>query len=451
MNVPSYAASDGSGTMAVFYSILNRVAMIAIQMVTGILTARALHPQGRGELAAMILWPLFLASVTTLGIPSSLIYFIRKRNSERASLILHGFAISVGFGCIAAGISALLMPRWLPQYSPAVVHSAQLFLLTIPLCSIMLAGQASLEALGKFSASNATQILVPVATLAGLLCFYFTHRLTPFTAAIAYVASAFPVAALILFYLWREHSATERWQWSFAECRLLLSYGVRSYGIDLLNALAERVDIVLVISLLEPSAMGVYAVMLSLSRTLNVFQSSVAMVLFPKAAGQPLDAIVELTEVGVRISAMITAFCAAVLCLVGPILVRMLYGRSFAGAIGALRILLVEATLACAVTVMAQAFKAVGRPGVVTILQGAGLALCIPMMLCLIPKWGLTGAAAALLISTSARFLFLYLSFRFFLRTRMPRLLPRLEDFHFIASIVHSRLRREPALPEVGQ
>jgi O-antigen/teichoic acid export membrane protein len=451
MSLPSRAASDGSGAMAVFYSILNRIGMIAIQVVTGILTARALHPQGRGELAAMILWPLFLASVTTLGIPSSLIYFIRKRDSERTSLIMHGFAISVGFGCVAAGISALLLPRWLHQYSPAVVHSAQLFLLTIPLCSIMLAGQASLEALGRFSASNATQILVPVSTLAGLLGFYCTHRLTPFTAAIAYVASAFPVAALILFYLWRERNPSSHWRWSFAECSLLLSYGVRSYGIDLLNALSERVDIVLVISLLEPNAMGVYAVMLSLSRTLNVFQSSVAMVLFPKAAGQPLDAIIELTEVAVRISAVITALGAAILCLVGPVLVRMLYGSSFGGAIGALRLLLVEATISCAVTVMAQAFKAVGRPGVITILQGAGLALCIPMMLWLIPRWGLTGAAAALLISTAARFLFLYLSFRVFLRTRLPRLLPSVEDFRFIVSVVHSRLRREPALPEVAQ
>jgi O-antigen/teichoic acid export membrane protein len=451
MSVPSRAASDGGGAMAVFYSILNRIAMIALQMATGILTARVLHPQGRGELAAMILWPLFLASVTSLGIPSSLIYFIRKRNSGRRSLIMHGFALSIGFGCIAAGISALLLPRWLHQYSPAVIHGAELFLFTIPLCSIMMAGQASLEALGRFSASNATQILVPMSTLAGLLGFYCTHRLTPFTAAIAYVASSVPVAALILFYLWRERNPESHWQWSVAECRLLLSYGIRSYGIDLLNALSERVDAVLVIALLAPSAMGVYAVMLSLSRTLNVFQSAVAMVLFPKTAGQPLDAIVELTEVAVRISAMITALCAAVLCIVGPILVALLYGRSFAGASGALRILLVEATLACAVTVMAQAFKAVGRPGVVTILQAIGLALCIPLMLWLIPKWGLAGAAAALLLSTLARFLFIYVSFRIFLRTRMPRLLPELEDFRFILSVVHTRLRREPALPEIAQ
>ncbi len=450
MNAASPSSGDG-GTIAVLHSILNRIGMIGIQIANGIFTARMLQPEGRGELAAMILWPLFLASVTTLGIPSSLIYFIRKRNNGRSALILHGFAISVGFGCIAAGISVFLLPQWLHQYSPSVVHGGQLFLITLPLCSIMLAGQASLEALGKFSYSNATQILVPAATLASLLGFYFTHRLTPFTAAIAYTASSLPVAALILFYLWRERTPHNEWHWSLAECRLLLSYGTRSYGIDLLNAVAERVDTVLVISLLEPSAMGVYAVMLSLSRTLSVFQSSVAMVLFPKTAGQPLQKIVELTEVAVRISAVITTLCAAIVCLVGPILVGLLYGRSYLGAVSTLRILVVEATLSCAVTVMAQAFKALDRPGVVTILQGIGLGLCIPMMLWFIPRWGLTGAAAALLFSTCARFLFIYIGFRIFLHTRLPRLLPRAADIHFVISRMQSRLRREALLPEMVQ
>jgi len=442
---------NGGGAMAVVYSILNRIGMIAIQMSTGILTARTLQPQGRGELAAMILWPLFLAKVTTLGIPSSLIYFIRNRGAGRTSLIVHGFAISVGFGCIAAGAGALLLPHWLHQYSPSVIHGAQFFLLTLPLCSIMLAGQASLEALGKFSASNASQILVPSATLAALLTFYFMHRLTPVTAALCYVSSAIPVASLILFYLWRERTPGVQWKWQFATCQMLFSYGMRAYGIDLLTSLSEQVDTVLVIGLLQPRAMGVYAVMLSLSRTLNVFQLAVVMVLFPKAAGQKLEAITELTECAVRISTMITALCAALLCIVGPILIGIMYGHSYLSAVTALRILLIEATLSCAVAVMAQAFMAVGRPGVVTILQGIGLALCIPMMLWLIPKYGVAGAAAALLFSTTARFLFIYIGFRVFLRTRLPRLLPRMDDFRFIVSVVNSRLRRVPELPEIVQ
>ena len=442
---------DGGGAHAVAHSILNRMAMIAIQICTGILTARMLQPRGRGELAAMILWPLFLASVTTLGIPSSLIYFLRKHTEGHATLILNGVAMSVTFGCVAAGVSALLMPRWLHQYSPSVVHGAQLFLLTVPLCSMMLAGQATLEAFGKFTYSNIVQILVPSATLAMLLLFLFTHHFNPFTAAISYVAAAVPVTLLIYYFLWRERTASTGWKWSPSACRMLLSYGIRSYGIDLLGTLALQVDTVLVISLLQPSAMGVYAVMLSLSRMLSLFQSAVVMVLFPKTAGKPLEEIVELTEVAMRISVMITAACAAILCFLGPVLIGIMYGRPFLSAVGALRLLLVEATISCAVAVLAQAFMAVGRPGIVTILQAIGLGLCIPMMLLLIPRWGVAGAAASLLLSTTARFLFIYFGFRVFLRTRMPRLVPKLDDFRFIASVVRSRMQRSAEIPEAAQ
>ena len=75
----------------------------------------------------------------------------------------------------------------------------------------------------------------------------------------------------------------------------LLQYGIRSYGIDLLGTLALQVDQVLVVSLLSADAMGSYVVVLSLSRMLNVFQTSVVMVLFPKAAGHSTDKVLSMT------------------------------------------------------------------------------------------------------------------------------------------------------------
>ena len=44
------------------------------------------------------------------------------------------------------------------------------------------------------------------------------------------------------------------------------------------------------------------------------------------------------------------------------------------------------------------------------------------MMLLLIPRWGINGAAAALLTSTIARFLFVYFGFGFILKIRRPDL-----------------------------
>jgi O-antigen/teichoic acid export membrane protein len=431
-----------AGAHAVVQSIVSKFAILGMNAATGILTARALQPAGRGELAAMIIWSLFLASATTLGVPSSLIYYLRHKPNLRGELITNAFAMSFALGIAAAVFGAWFLPLWLHQYPPSVIHAAQWFLLATPLCSMTLAGRAILEASDEFGMSNAVQTLTPVATLLGLGAFLLAHRLNPYTAGIAYILATVPTFALMLMRVRRFGS----WNWKFSTsaCRLLLSYGVRSYGIDLLGTLALQVDQVLVVSLLSPSAMGSYVVVLSLSRMLNLFQNSVVMVLFPRAAGQTADKVLELTERSARLSTLVTATCGLFVCAVGPFLLKLLYGKEYVSAVGALRILVLEVTISGLVFVLAQAFMALARPGIVTILQGMGLALSIPMMLFLIPKWGVMGAAVSLLISTIARFLFIYVGFRVFLHTRSPNLVPRLSDVRSIAG-KFDRRELEPA------
>lgn len=429
------------GSRAVAQSILSKLAIIALQAGTGILTARVLQPAGRGELAAMILWPLFVASVTTLGVPSSLIYFLRHRAGERHQLIANGFVMAIVLGTVSAVITAFVLPWWLHQYSSSIVHAAQWFLLTVPICSITLAGRAVLEASDEFSSSNAIQMLTPFATLAALLAFLAVHRLNPFTAAISYIAASLPTFWLMIVRVRRVGFG--RWHFTPSVMNLLMGYGVRSYGIDLLGTLALQVDQVLVVSLLSPSAMGSYVVVLSLSRMLNLFQNSVVMVLFPKAAGRSPEDVIALTGKSVRISGLVTAICGILVCLAGPTLLRILYGKEYVGSVGALRILVLEVVLSGVTFVLAQAFMALGRPGIVTILQAIGLSLSIPMMLLLIPRFGIYGAAFSLLTSTMARLLFIYLGFKVFLNTNPPRLLPGVADLQLLLqTALHSRSER---------
>ena len=89
-----------------------------------------------------------------------------------------------------------------------------------------------------------------------------------------------------------------------------------------------------------------------------------------------------------------------------------------------LRMLLVEVTLSGCVFVLAQAFMALGRPGMVTLLQAAGLSISIPIMILLVPRWGIAGAALALLVSTTARFLLVLASFPMILKVSAPSLIP---------------------------
>ncbi len=77
-----------------------------------------------------------------------------------------------------------------------------------------------------------------------------------------------------------------------------------------------------------------------------------------------------------------------------------------------------------------------GSTGLVTTLQAVGLAISIPGMLWLIPRWGILGAAVALLISTISRFALIYISFPLVLKTAAPDLRFKSEDAKSMVAII---------------
>jgi O-antigen/teichoic acid export membrane protein len=443
--VPQGKPRLGKGVKAVAQTVLSRVVIQAFNVFTGIMTARMLMPAGRGELAAITLWSALLAGLTTFGLPTSMIFHIRKFPDRIADMTWNALFLSTVISIVTALVAAVCMPHWLHQYPHWAILAAQWFLLITPVASVTYILRATVEASQNFSSSNISQVLNPAAVLTILGLLYAFHRFNTLTASCAYIFAALPPIALLL---WRTRSLLQqRTSLSLSTQKLLLSYGVRSYGIDLIGTLALQVDQVLVVSFLHPAELGVYVVMLSLSRVLNVFQASVVAVLFPKATGLSMETTLAMTSRAVRMSSAITILAAFTIGLVGPILLRIFYGQAYTTSINTLRLLLIEVVLSGATLVLAQAFMALGRPGFVTTLQGVGLAICVPMMLLLIPRWGITGAAASLLISTSCRFVMIYISFRVVLKTKAPRLLLKREDVGSLMTIFVRRTS-EPTIAQ---
>jgi len=187
--------------------------------------------------------------------------------------------------------------------------------------------------------------------------------------------------------------------------------------------------------------MGTYVVALSLSRMLNAFHTAVVMVLFPRAVSRPPREVLDMTGKAVRMTTFLTTLSGAAIMLAGPRLLVFLYGPEYRGAAAILRILVVEVILTGATQVMSQAFMALSRPGVITALQAIGLLLTVPLMLVLVPRFGIAGAALSLLFSTCARFAFVLASFSRFLDLPRPGLLPRRADISFLSNEVFRRLR----------
>jgi O-antigen/teichoic acid export membrane protein len=183
--------------------------------------------------------------------------------------------------------------------------------------------------------------------------------------------------------------------------------------------------------------MGLYTVAWSMAQVLNVFQWAVVAVLFPKASGRSTEEVVFLTGLATRGYIALTVPAAAGLLLFSPPLLSVIYGPDYTDAVPVFRLLVVATVLSSTNLVLLQAFMALNRPGLVTIEQVAGLSLILPLMLLLLPHYGLAGAGLALIISALIRFILVLISFPMVLKERVPRLWLTREELVSIARRFH--------------
>jgi enterobacterial common antigen flippase len=419
-----FAASRGAAAVA--QTAVARFAIAGISVLTGVLTARVLGVTGRGEQSAMLVWPALMAYLLTLGLPSAMRYWIKREPERRSELFTVALVTTLGVSVIACAIGVVFIPIWLRTYSLEVVRGAQFLMLFAPEVMLGLILTAMLETLGDFNIANGSRYISSALTLLVLLVLAILHRMTPLYAAIAYSAPQVFVAGGLG---WRLRS--HLWIQSFnpiPALRALTSYGMRSYGIEVLGIVAAQIDQVFVIGFLGAADVGIYAVALSASRVITILHSAVVTVIVPSVAGLDKDVVLQTVGRSARISTLIALPLGAALAAALPILMPLLYGSAFARGIFVAQILTAEALVLGLLSVLAQAFMAFNRPGFVTSLQVIGLAVVVPLMLVLLPRFGLLGAALALLASTLCRLGLLLASFPLLLRVPVPNLFPTRDD-----------------------
>jgi enterobacterial common antigen flippase len=374
------------------------------------------------------MWPRIMAIALTLGLPTALLYNLRHDPERGPRLFLAALLMGTGLGLLATLAGITFIPHWLTKYSPEVVRSAQWFMVFSTPILLIAAFQSVQRARQEFTAFNAIRFLLPMLTLLILALLALLNRLTPFNATLAYMLPYVPVLLWLTVRLWRTYRPTLRGLRD--PFRSLTSYGIRVYGADILGQLAAgQIDRVLVVGFLNPAAMGLYVVAYGLSRTLDVFPVALAQVVLPKAASRSVEEVVTLIGRGVRVSTTIAILAASLLAILGPWALQVVYGQEFLQAVHVFRLLLAEAVLSGATLVLAQAFMASNRPGITSIMQGVGLSLNLPLLVVLVPRYGLVGAGLAVLISTTVRFVFAVVNYPIVLRVRPPRLRPRWSDF----------------------
>ncbi len=432
-----WVAGAKSGSAAVVQTILGRVLLMGINVINGVYTARHFGPSGRGLLAALGMWPNLLCFVFTLGVPFAIRYHARKHQSDQNSLASAALVLAAILGVVAMLAGIAILPFIMKQYAPEEIRSAQELLAFAPVVMVTLILTSMLEVRFEFSFSNFTRYAPPFATFAGLLALSAAHALTPFHAALAYLVPSLLISIAMAVYLRDKYTFTlvgfKR------SVRRLLGFGIRIYGSDVMSTFGQQIDQFLVIGLLTAADLGVYVIALQASRVLNIFQTSLGTVLLPKIAGLPTHQVVTMVTRVARLTTALTAASGVALIVVMPLLLPGLYGHGFHQAVAISQILVVESVLAASTGVLVQTFMATDRPGLATTLQMVGLGFAVPMMLLLIPRLGLVGAAIALLISTSARLTIAILCYPLLLKSPAPGLIVKAADLRYLYDALRGR------------
>lgn len=376
----------------------SNVFILGLNVLTGIIISRYLGPDGRGQQVAMIMWPSFFAYILSLGIPSSLVYYMKKKNADSGPLYITSLFMGLILGCVAIAIGSIIIPLWMQGYTSEAIDFAVWALVLSPIGIIGTINIAALQSRGEYHLYNFARYAPVISTLILLCVLVVAGHVTPFYTSIAYLLPILPVTAWITIRLVLKYGIMQKNK--IQAGKKLLSYGIRSYGTDVAGTFSGYIDQILVVGLLSPSSLGLYVVSLNLSKMLNTIQGSIISVLFPKAAGLQQTEALQLTFKVYRISTVVTIIVGAGVFMVAPYLLILLYGKSFVEAIPVFRILIFQSAVTSISWILSQGFMSIDKPGTVTIMRVMTLGLNILLLNILIPLLGIEGAAIALLTSS---------------------------------------------------
>ena len=347
-----------------------------ILLVSTIATARLLEPEDFGLLGLAIAITTFLDAFNAFGLPTAYVYFARHGDADDDRIAHTTFSLSMAIGVLLtlATIAGSPLAAWFYDESRVTAILATLALGFVIL-SIGSVHDARLRLqldfrrrfyaeLGKNLAKGLGAIGLAVAGL-GVWSLVLGHLLG---------SIAFTVTLLVV----------ERWRPRFVIDRALagqmLRYGAQMASVGLLSLAATNVDYVIIGRRLGPEPLGFYTVAFRLPslaiRGTSAFVSQVVFSAFAKLADDAAALRSALLR-SMRLMAYGTVPVSLGLATVAPAAVTALFGSTWEPSGPLARILALYSLLWVLVYNAGDVYKAIGRPGLLTVTGAVALFLSL--------------------------------------------------------------------------
>src|ERR1035441_6298778 len=150
-------------------TIVTNAVILACGVLTGILMARLLHPEGRGVLASILFWPELFAAFGICGLNEAVVYRV-SHGSRADDTTITAAVCAIVLAAATSICGILLMPLLLRGTGASWAHAASLYVLCfIPLNFLALTLLAVDQGQLRFQRYNLIRLSVPLIYAAGLV------------------------------------------------------------------------------------------------------------------------------------------------------------------------------------------------------------------------------------------------------------------------------------------
>lgn len=377
-----------------FRKVLSRavsnLALPATAVITGPILARALGPEARGDVAAVITPLLFASYLFTFGVPQGISYRVALGVADPKRMVGPAIVLGLATGIVGAGVLLALDPLLL-ESKPHLLPLASALVVVLPALLIFSAVRAIYQGASDFSPVNREAWTSVGLRFGAVVVMAFLGLLNEET--VAWSSQLALIGGGLTLFLGIRHIRSRREVVHDSRVyRPVLFYSSRVWVGTLSSLLIIRLDQVLMVPLTTSAQLGFYAVAVALAEVPTAGFAALRDVIFARSMAADGSAAVSLAA---RATVILFLPVGLVFCLVAPWAVPFVFGHAFAEATVMAQLLWLASLPAGLAGVFGVAMLGLNRPGIFSAMQVAVAAVNVVLMLLLVPILGGVGAAIA--------------------------------------------------------
>ncbi|MCK4237274.1 MAG: oligosaccharide flippase family protein [Candidatus Krumholzibacteria bacterium] len=366
-------------------------------MVTGIVIARQLGPELRGEYGLVIL-AVNLLALGHLGLGPAITYFTGKNKLDRGKILTFTIGSSLFLGTVFATIFYFVYPHipeiWTDIPRPIILIG----LVSVPFYFLTNFFTSFLMGLLKVKQYNIVSIIRGVSRLLLVVILIWIFKGKVIETTISFTSAIIIACMLGLFLFTRDIKPARITEPSFI--KPFLSYGFKVYIIIVFHFLNYRLDIFLIKHFLTTSDVGFYQIAVGISESLWYIPTALNYVLLPTLLIMR-EGSSKFTAKVCRNSFVVMLILAIVLILTGKFFIILLYGEEYTPSAFALYSIMWGIVVTALYKVIFADFSARRRLGVPILGSIIGVLVNLAANLYMIPRYGIVGAGISTSLSYS--------------------------------------------------